>query len=650
MLDGIEERIIDKLETDCKNKIWNTLTAPPSRAWMVPEEWMRSKDYWEDLKQAAYLAHGNCRAALDFIGLVDIPPVKGPPFDAVQQRLAKLKSAHEQLADLFDEKLREYARGCVQVAEREIAYTSARNETDFDPSELVHAIMVAVHWDEMRSSLEVQDALKKALTGKREDGSWRPGRPFYMSGRALAVVPTTSEIVWPLATAVMEKPEINVADAAFEHYVEWLERTEVKMPRARSPFGDEGIIEVTGWASERTRGVRRIDLWATALAINTLLQIRDIFEERLWQHCKERYTVLPSEGLNKIEPVDLRLPHVHERLHQKLSQIFRDVQDDKKHKEAAYIFVLHGPPGSSKTSIAKAVAAEIWQPLGPEETYEAKFVRITPADFTRRGESRIDTEARSIFELFQGLRKVTVFFDEIDDLLHQRKPSEPKTFMRLIVPAMLNRLQDLRDACPRQEICVVFATNYIDQIESALLRRGRVDECIPLVYQDWESRRLTVWRNIHKYGISKNPKMLWILFGDGAFLDRMGEIIVKETNEQPWKVLDGLCKRIFSRWKDMLEEKKVIPTELEKSLKACITDYKFAFTEHEYNDDRNFGRREFQQEIFRYHLHSALNKQDYIVRLAKLDEKLNKKRDDQHTAKWNFKEKGENFWESMGFK
>ena len=84
---------------------------------------------------------------------------------------------------------------------------------------------------------------------------------------------------------------------------------------------------------------------------------------------------------------------------------------------------------------------------------------------------------------------------------------------------MLNRLADLRGACPRQEVCFLLATNYIDKIEPALIRKGRIDRAIAVVYPDWESRTAMI------------PKGL----------RRWQKRIVKETAGWPWMAIRTAC-------------------------------------------------------------------------------------------------------------
>lgn len=189
---------------------------------------------------------------------------------------------------------------------------------------------------------------------------------------------------------------------------------------------------------------------------------------------------------------------------------------------AEYAFVLHGPPGSSKTAIAEALGREMW---GGENT---RFVRITPADFTRGGQEGLDREARFIFDLLSRVRRVTVFFDEIDDLLRLRSLGGEPSFIKLIVPAMLNRLQDLRDAAPRQEICFLLATNFIDNIEPALTRPGRIDAALPVPYPDAWSRESILERILEERTIS-------------------GELrneIVAGTAGWPWSTYKKLCDKL----------------------------------------------------------------------------------------------------------
>jgi len=104
---------------------------------------------------------------------------------------------------------------------------------------------------------------------------------------------------------------------------------------------------------------------------------------------------------------------------------------------APYAFVLHGPPGSSKTAIAQAFSAQMWRSTQRGQGRKPRMIRITPADFTRHGEHRLDYEARLIFDLISRVRGTVILFDEIDDLLRARKQADSPSFLDLIVPAML---------------------------------------------------------------------------------------------------------------------------------------------------------------------------------------------------------------------
>ena len=507
-------------------------------------EWGSRGDYVQDLVSAARESLDLCRKAHDRLGEAakmareaangtdpeQVAPRSDSDPDPLVATLEELARANDDVARSIDDAVALSARWCRGAVEREIARISAGNLTDFDPSELVSGLAVAVRWGVM-SQDQVADAVRKAVEGARTDGSWIAGQPFYSRDYSLNVAVPTSEIVGLLAGALSEHPRVRDADEALMRYVDWLERTRVRLRI--------GGARRTGWPSDRSRTRRRIDLGVTALAVGALLDIRDLLEFRLWELCEERFTVLePRSGLDRVDPVDLDAPHV-DRLHRRLFEMAR-LSGGEGFGKADYSLVLHGPPGSSKTTIAEAIAYHSWtasQRWGPR----SRLVRITPADFTRGGEDRIDLEARLIFELLGRLRGVTVLFDEIDDLLRKRPASrEQMRFLDLVVPAMLNRLADLREACPRQEVCFLVATNFIEKIDPALIRKGRIDDPVYVGYPDWTSREMMYQRLLAGLGKSDAQEPS----GRGEALKPLTATFVERTAGWPWKTIQTALKRI----------------------------------------------------------------------------------------------------------
>lgn len=521
--------------------------------------------YWQDLATSAGEALAVCRAvfaALDrvsrrckgFAGITARKLQKDPrllrrtlrrlfgtaPARGTDSIFAALARANRDVADEIEAQMSGALVWCEEVVlAREIAYASARQLTEFDPAELLSALFVTATAQPKYSSLRITDAVAKAMVGLREDGSWIPGQPFFVYSD-LGIWAPTSDIVWMLSSTIVRHPEVRAADEALRVYVNWLERTVRTLTYCGSgDRSEDQRLRVTGWISERNLREDRIDVWATAFAINALLGIRELMEFRLWELCKKRFTVLePGRRLSQVDAVDLGAVHSH-RLHRRLAHMARQSAGDD-YKKAEYAIVLHGPPGSSKTAITTALAREMWQSLPMSERLGPRLIRITPADFTRKGEDRLDAEARLIFDILGHVRGVTILFDEIDDLLRTRDGGGEASFFKLVVPAMLNRLQDLRDACPRQEICFVLATNYVDRIEPALMRKGRIDAPLPLVYPDRESRRCILGRHLERLrrkGMS-DPRVGWA----ADFLNgELGEARIAATDYWPWKSFDSLC-------------------------------------------------------------------------------------------------------------
>jgi hypothetical protein len=431
----------------------------------------------------------------------------------------ELAVINRNVRDILAEGIAENIEWCRQSVTQEVAYASAGKDTDFDAAELLSGVVVA-HKARRISRAEIENAIKLSMRVARDDGSWAAGQPIHLEKRVLGVWPSSFDLMMLLASAVSPHERLTVADKHLMRFVGWLDG---RMSRQRPSWWKPKSAEaLSGWPSEaREPG---IDIWSTATAIRAALEIRNIIEDRLWEICEERFTVLRDTEtleLKSLDPVDLGTNH-SKRLQTRL--VHTAAATTRNKDDAEYSFVLHGPPGSSKTAIAQAIGREMWR--GYDRASETRFVRITPADFTRHGEAGLDVEARFIFRLLSHVRYVTIFFDEIEDLLRIREVGAPPSFIRLVVPGMLNRLQDLRDAAPRQEICFLLATNYVDQIEPALTRPGRIDATIPVPYPDPWSRE-----NILESIAPGTP-------------DDVKNYVVAETREWPWSTFRKLCEKL----------------------------------------------------------------------------------------------------------
>lgn len=408
--------------------------------------------------------------------------------ETLEEAFRQLAEANERVADLVSEQMNDAVHWCEAVMTRQLSYASAQNWTEFDPGELISSMHVLVSRGRLTSDLSIRAAIRQSLLGRRDDGSWHGGQPFW-TRHGMGMFPPTSDILWMLSDTLSRHPDIDIADGALGDYVAWLERTLHSVQHGSYKDGSQerplDRRTLYGWASDRDHH-SGIDLWATAFAINALLGIRDLMEFRLLKLCERRFTFSGSRNrLEDIDPVDVGTPYPR-RLHRGLYGVARDTIG-KTYDKAAYSVVLHGPPGSSKTALIEALSNEMWRRAG-RSLARPRLIRITPADFTRMGEDRLDSEAAFIFELLASVRGVTILFDEVDDLLRRRSASRQLRFIELVTPAMLNRLQDLRDVCARQEIVFLFATNYVERIEGALLRPGRIDRRLPVVYPDVLSR------------------------------------------------------------------------------------------------------------------------------------------------------------------
>lgn len=214
---------------------------------------------------------------------------------------------------------------------------------------------------------------------------------------------------------------------------------------------------------------------------NIFLEVLEDLEEELVHELRRKLKIeikAPKEIETEIKDII-----GYENLKNKILDSIRFLNETNEEKylkrlfgiENQYGLILYGPSGNGKTKLAEAVAKK-------ENLY---YIRILSKDFINNFKNNILEEINLIFEESKRLAKMTslrkgilLFFDEFDSL------AATNTLTNEVRGTLLDYLGNGNKAGLRNEeskIIFFAATNYYNDIDEAIKRKGRIDTHIEIL-------------------------------------------------------------------------------------------------------------------------------------------------------------------------
>jgi transitional endoplasmic reticulum ATPase len=216
------------------------------------------------------------------------------------------------------------------------------------------------------------------------------------------------------------------------------------------------------------------------------------------------------------------------------------------------------------------------------------MVVIEASTFLRGVVGETEARVKQVTQLIESLAPVVVFIDEFDQLALSRQAvvSTDSGVSRRMTNMLLSWLGD-----EGRRSFVVGATNFVNDVDPAFLRPGRMDEIIPVFYPDFKARleilkvHTSVIRRVPLKGVNLEEIAKKTYMWTGAELEKLvieaaslamsenSEYVTQEHFEEALKTIEVNVNEREQRLKQMINELRRLEIVNQTFLKRALDFY-----------------------------------------------------------------------------
>jgi len=417
---------------------------------------------------ARFVAHGQATAAHNSAQFAVTKLIEGlkdePAGITGGARVAlNLKEGARFVHDLLDP----VTRFAETIIDREVARPQL--SLPLDGAELVFAACLFGRLSDWQQP-KVKSALQIARQLLTPNGRLMSLQPFNVQGRGYRLNVATLEVTRRLAELAA-----NVATELDPAFVEKVMRP---FEDTRVPGRDDTN---RGWMMDPRGHLPQSEWWVTALAVDALGKVIEMLNAAINRQVLQQFHVRPPAEID-LELGGLFYPDYglttlrrsrtgwDRNVAVKLQGLRIHAGYGPADGSPRYSLILYGPPGTGKTTLVEAIAKSANVPL----------VEITPSDILVGGEEAIERRTRHVFLALSMLTNVVILFDEFDPILQNRAQREggalPQSIFEFLTPGMLPKLKRLHESARANRVSYVLATNFVYNLDPAVIRQGRFDD------------------------------------------------------------------------------------------------------------------------------------------------------------------------------